>query len=340
MTQADVKQVDAIFEGGGVKGVGLVGAVAVTEERGYSFQCMAGTSAGAIVASLLAAGYRAPQLKLFLDRLDYGDFCDGDALDRLPMVGRGLNICFEKGIFQGRFLQEWLRELLLRAPRRVRTFADLRTDEDDPRYRYRLQVIATDISNGRLLTLPGDIARFGIEPDALDVAFAVRMSMSIPFFYEPVILKDGNGEDVYIVDGGVLSNFPVWIFDDGTSEPPWPTFGYKLVEPGGGGPQVISGAFSLAEAVLRTMLEAHDARYLEAASFVRTVAIPTLGVRTTEFDLSREKSEALYQSGRNGAEAFFAQWDFDAYKARFRQAKPACRRIRELASGAGAAAPD
>ena len=100
--------------------------------------------------------------------------------------------------------------------------------------------------------------------------------------------------------------------------------------PDEGRPQAINGAFSLAEAVLRTMLKAHDARYLEAASFVRTIAIPTLGVRSTEFDLRRERSEALYRSGRDGAEAFFAQWDFGAYKARFRQAEPACRRIREL----------
>lgn len=330
MSQADVKKVDAVFEGGGVKGVGLVGAAAVTEEKGYSFDCMAGTSAGAVVAALLAAGYRAALLKRLLDQVNYSDFCDGDALDRLPVVGKGLNIWFEKGIYRGHYLQEWLRELLERAPRKVRTFADLRTGEDDPRYRYRLQVIASDITNGRLLTLPGDIARFGIEPDALDVALAVRMSMSIPFFYEPVILKEGHGEDVYIVDGGVLSNFPVWIFDDGTPDPPWPTFGYKLVEPGEGRPQAISSAFSLAEAVLRTMLEAHDARYLEADSFVRTIAIPTLGVRSTEFDLKRDRSEALYHSGRDGAEAFFAQWDFGAYKARFRQAKPVCRRIREM----------
>jgi len=47
---------DAVFEGGGVKGIGLVGAVNEIEKAGYEFENLAGASAGAIVASLLAAG--------------------------------------------------------------------------------------------------------------------------------------------------------------------------------------------------------------------------------------------------------------------------------------------
>lgn len=54
---------DAVFEGGGVKGIGLVGAIAVAEEYGYRFVNVAGSSAGAIVAALLAAGYSAAEIK-------------------------------------------------------------------------------------------------------------------------------------------------------------------------------------------------------------------------------------------------------------------------------------
>ena len=53
---------DAVFEGGGVKGIGLVGAVAVAEERGYQWVNIAGTSAGAIVAALLAVGYSVAEI--------------------------------------------------------------------------------------------------------------------------------------------------------------------------------------------------------------------------------------------------------------------------------------
>ncbi|HAU31286.1 MAG: Putative esterase of the alpha-beta hydrolase superfamily [Desulfotomaculum sp. 46_80] len=53
---------DGVFEGGGVKGIGLVGAVAGIEEAGYEFENMAGTSVGAIVAALLAVDYKAEVL--------------------------------------------------------------------------------------------------------------------------------------------------------------------------------------------------------------------------------------------------------------------------------------
>ena len=54
---------DAVFEGGGVKGIGLVGAVAVAEEKGYQWVNVVGTSAGAIVAALVAADYSAVEQK-------------------------------------------------------------------------------------------------------------------------------------------------------------------------------------------------------------------------------------------------------------------------------------
>lgn len=76
------------------------------------------------------------------------------------------------------------------------------------------------------------------------------------------------------------------------------------------------------------MMDAHDTRYIEDADFVRTIPIPTLGVRTTEFDLSRKKSDNLYESGRKAAEEFFQHWDFDKYKAKYRQTKPLKRRQR------------
>lgn len=62
---------DAVFELGGVKGIGLVGAAAVVEQHGYRWSNLAGISAGAIVAGLLAAGYTAAELKQIVSELDY-----------------------------------------------------------------------------------------------------------------------------------------------------------------------------------------------------------------------------------------------------------------------------
>src|SRR5918997_1197117 len=95
-----------------------------------------------------------------------------------------------------------------------------------------------------------------------------------------------------------LSNFPVWLFD--AEEPLWPTFGLKLVEkprapigdqlrqetPRSGVLSVIDYLRSLVD----TMMAAHDRLYIEESDFDRTIAIETLGVGTTEFDLSEERA--------------------------------------------------
>lgn len=325
---------DAVFEGGGVKGIGLIGAVAVAEERGYQWANVAGTSAGAIIAALVAAGYSAAEMKEIMEELDYNRFKDTSLLDRVPLVGPVASLIFEKGIYEGRFFENWIRGLLQK--KKVETFNDLILEEykDDERYRFKLRVIASDISRGRLLVLPQDIAEFGMRPEDLDVAAAIRMSMSIPFFFEPVKLQNRKANQVsYIVDGGLLSNFPVWLFDTEGGIPEWPTFGFKLVEPEEGTPNKIRGPISLLVALFSTMSEAHDARYIEDANFVRTIPIPTLGVGTTEFDISSERSKALYQSGRQAAEKFFATWNFAEYVDKYRRGKSRLERSLRLRSG-------
>ncbi len=203
----------------------------------------------------------------------------------------------------------------------VITFKDLLLPEyqDDARYRFKLRVIASDLSGHCMLVLPQDVAEFGANTEDLEVALAVRMSMSIPFFYEPMTIKDRKtGLTHYIVDGGILSNIPVWLFDSEGVEGSWPTFGFKLVEPGiESGYCNIHGPISLLSALFSTMMEAHDARYIKDKNFARTIPIPTMGVGTTDFNLPKEKSEALYQSGRQAAEKFFDTWDYETYIRKF-----------------------
>jgi NTE family protein len=330
---------DAVFEGGGVKGIGLVGAVAATEEFNYEFCNIAGTSAGAIVAALVAAGYRAPELHDIMQSLDYAKFKDEGLLDRIPVVGKVLSLGLEKGIYEGAYLEQWLRQKL--TARGKRTFKDLVIEEykDSPKYRYKLQVIAADVSRGKMLVLPGDSKDYGIAPDDLDIARAVRMSMSIPFFFEPVMLpQGGSGPPCYIVDGGVLSNFPIHLFDDGTPNPPWPTFGYMLAETsdivGGAVSHQVLGPLSLLASLFLTMMEAHDRLYIANGAFARTIMIPTLGVKTTEFDLTPQRAEALYRSGLEAGREFFRTWDFEQYKAVFRQMAEKNRREMLLAAAA------
>jgi NTE family protein len=338
-TETHARKVDLVFEGGGVKGIGLAGAVATLEERGYEPQNVAGTSAGAISAALLAAGYGADELREIIMNLDYRQFEDKGWEDRVPLIERSLSMLLDLGLYEGNRFLEWIRELL--EAKGIRTFADLVHADyaDDPRYRSRLQVIASDVTTHQLLVLPRDAHKLGIEPDELDVALAIRMSMSIPVFFEPVRWANPRtGEEHLIVDGGMLSNFPVWLFDCEEGVPDWPTFGLLLVEPRPSVPvgerlpkerRATKGPRAVVDymkALAQTMMEAHDRLYVESATYARTIPIPTLGVGTTEFDLSPARALALYDSGRAAAAEFLDTWDFDAYIAEFRSGKTHSRR--------------
>jgi NTE family protein len=322
---------DGVFEGGGVKAVGLLGALERAESHGIEWERVGGTSAGAIVAALVAAGYSGRELSRLVKDFDFRRFQDRDLLDRVPMLGPALSLGFEAGVYEGDELERWLAGLL--EDRDIQTFGDLIwTDPDSGEEEYRLQVVAADVSQSRLLVLPEDIAQYGDEPDELSVARAVRMSASVPLYFEPQTLKDPTGVRSYIVDGGILQNFPVWLFDRPDAEAPrWPTVGFKLVGDPVAPGQVkhpIRGPLSLMGAVFLTMLEAQDQVTLRDQDFVRTVTIPTAGVTTFDFDLSAARRDALYRSGQEAADKFFAIWDFEEYVQKFRQGRQPSRRRR------------
>jgi NTE family protein len=312
------QQINLVFEGGGVKGVGLIGALAVLEERGYRVRHVAGASAGAIVATLLAAGYSASELLTIAQTSGFADLRDRDWIDRIPLLGAPISIFKDHGIYEGTQLTEWMRSLL--AERGVRTFRDLETRSADTRpvFRHAAQVIVSDLTERSLLVLPRDAHKLGIDPQDLDVALAVRMSVSIPIFFEPVRFTNPRTGRVHVlVDGGMLSNFPVWLFDD-EENAGCPTFGVRLDEgdDAGDGRQKsvrrpdlgLSGMVDFVKGLAQTMVSAHDRHYLERSRFDRTIAVPSLGVRTVDFDISPETSQALYESGRLAAGAFLDRW--------------------------------
>lgn len=312
---------DFVFEGGGVKGIGLIGALSVFEEGECLPSNVAGTSAGAIVATLLAAGYTASELKPIITDLDFSTFTDPSWIGRVPFLGTVIEEIFEQGLYNGDTFQNLMHDLL--AKKGVYTFRDLIIPEyaNDDRYRFKARVVASDITRGRMLVLPQDISDYGIRPEDLEVARAIRMSISIPFFFKPVKLQN-----CYIVDGGVLSNFPVELFDS-AGMPEWPTFGIKLVQSDQADPALtvrhpIHGPLSELAALFFTAQEAHDAYYLSNDKFVRTTPVNTLNIASTDFNLKPEQKEALYQSGVKAAKDFINNWDFEKYKAEYRNGQP------------------
>jgi NTE family protein len=329
--------VDLVFEGGGVKGIGLAGAFAELERRGFQPKSVAGTSAGAITAALVGAGYSSAELDEVLLKLPFADFKDESWLDKVPGVGRAANVLLELGIYEGRVFQDWIAGLL--QTKGITQFGALVDDQaEDPANRYRLRVIASDVTHRRMLVLPNDADHLGLDPDEMDIAYAVRMSMSIPVFFEPVVHKNPKtGERHLIVDGGMLSNFPVWLFDRHGRDPRWPTFGMMLVEPEPTKPighriateddGVERGSLvDFVKSLALTMMAAHDRLYIEQATYARTIPIPTLGVGTTEFEIKPDRISALYDSGHKAAADFLDRWNFAAYIEEYRRDRDHPRR--------------
>lgn len=316
---SEAMKADLVLEGGGVKGIGLVGAIHVLHEQGYSFPRIAGTSAGAIAGTLAAAyqvaGKPLSEIVEVMRELDYRAFRDGVLLDRFGPPGKAIELMLTQGIYKGEFIVEWLTEQL--AETGVSTWGDLRIDDDPDislpdRQRYRLVVMASDLSRGQLVRLPWDFHHYGLDPDTQSIVDSVRASMSIPFYYRPITLETGpsGGGHVTLVDGGMLSNFPVDAFDRTDGKPPrWPTFGIKLsARPDSRQiAREILGTADLLLGCLHTLLDAHDAYHLEDEGVTqRTIFVDTGRIKSTDFDIDSTQQQHLYENGRAAATKFLS----------------------------------
>ncbi len=319
----------AVFAGGGVRGIAHVGALEIAEQRGYRWHSVAGTSAGAIVAALVAAGYRAEELYTMMQEIDYSRFATCPDYDLLHVTEMS-NIFMRGGLHDSSHIEEFVQEKLY--AKGINTFEDLliaeQAQNSDLFQRYRLTVIASDITQGRMVRLPQDAHLYGIDPNALHVARAVRMSASIPFFFIPTYLTDANGMSSCIVDGGLLSNFPLFLFEHSSpTHDIIPTFGFQLVDTtqqhivntvGTNGSVPTGGSINMLKALVSTMLSAHDRLYMNDETFAHTITIPTSGITSTQFNLTKAQAQYLYESGKTAATTFFKTWDFEAFKATYR----------------------
>ena len=348
---------DVVFEGGGAKGSAFVGALTALTERGHTIRRMVGTSAGAITATLLAAGYSpdemlaavnekqngAPRFAGFMDRPDGSDFSEQQKQDsetmralrliHLPMVADHvlLNLLLASplypqlfsfvecgGLFAGAAFVAWLAEkLAAKGIRRDDTlstfFAKKQVD---------LSVVASDTSDVEMLVLNQRTA-----PD-VPVVWAVRMSMSIPFVWREVIWQEGWGRyqgrakaGNAIVDGGVLSNFPIRLIAEAVPEIMGETdpcgalnLGLLLdeqlavpdVQPAPPKPRQHLRVVERISRLMDTMMGAQDNAEIRrrAAEICR---LPVQGYGTTEFNMSDQRLAALVRGGYDAVIAHLNQ---------------------------------
>ena len=324
-----------VFEGGGVKGVAYAGAVATLEARGImgDIRHVAGTSAGAISAALLAFGATGDDLQAILGNTDFRGFMD-DSWGVVRDLGR---LALEYGWFKGEQFADWMKRNIrsLSGDAEDVTFADLAerarpAQTGHGRTFRQLHTVATDLGARRPQVFSAETT-----PD-VPVWLAVRMSMSIPLFFASV-----RHEGRVMVDGGVTWNYPIDLFDDrryltGPQDEralrpvdcPDPrgeghvynrqTLGFRVGASDGIGatgaaedqpPTPIANLMDYANALVPFVVDMPNRLHLHRIDWHRTVFLEAGGVRPTDFDLSDEQVRTLVANGRRGTEAYFAWFD-------------------------------
>lgn len=313
---SDQKSVDLVLEGGGVKGIALLGAVLVLADAGYRFERVAGTSAGSIVASLIAsyqkAGRDLHELEDVMRGTDYRKFEDADLLERVGGVaGQALDGLIHEGAYTGDYLYDWLGPIL--AGVGVTTFRDLRIEDAGMSLRdyqrYSVVLHATDVSRHCLVRLPWDYDEYGLAADDQWVVDAVRASMSAPYFFRPVDVTTGSGHRVTWVDGGLLSNFPITVFDrtDGQASR-WPTWGVKLSgRPSNHDEPVRNSAALIADVAQLFTAEWDRYKLADEGVNARTIFVDTTEVPSLNFNLTSADQNLLFERGQAAGQAFLKQ---------------------------------
>ena len=276
-----------VFKGGGVKGVAYGGALDVLERQGIleSVGPVAGTSAGAITAALVALRYSPAEIKSLVSNIDFSRFEDGGST--------GLFRIFRRfGWFEGDYFLDLMRCLVEHQTKKPRsTFADLR----DLGFR-DLHVFSTDLSAGVSKEFSA-----GTTPD-VEVALAVRMSMSIPLFFASVEFQD----DVF-VDGGVLRNYPIDAFDERSRIDP-ATLGLFLTH-GPPSPVKIRRLLPYSRRLFETLLDVQVADLeTNLPDLERSVLLDDLGISTTDFGLTDQQKNALMDKGAECTCRYLSDW--------------------------------
>ncbi|QVK16850.1 patatin-like phospholipase family protein [Mycoplasmatota bacterium] len=301
--------VDLVFEGGGVLGISFVGAYKALSENGYKVIRCAGTSAGSIISTLIIAGYNVQEIHDILNNTDFNQFLEKTKLEKVCFFGKGLSLFFNNGIYNSLCIETWIKDLLIK--KGINTFGDIMENNESP-----LKIIAADITKRKMLILPDDAILYGIKPQDFPIAKAVRMSCAIPFFYTPVKIKSGKITS-YVVDGGLLSSYPIWIFDV-DSKPIRPTFGLKIKDEYSKTSLGKKYLCAITSDIINACINKDEMRFVRDKDLVRTIIINNdHQIKSTDFKLSEEDINYLYKMGYDSVESFVKKWNYTDYIKRF-----------------------
>ena len=369
LLDADGNQyVELVMEGGGVLGVALVGYNFVLEQVGLRFFSLAGTSAGSINALLLAglgdvSKPKAEKLVQILANKDLMEFVDGDddaqdfvkALVKgagiLKMIWKGVqvvdNIKNDIGLNPGNDFLEWMIDIL--KTNGIESVADL-----DERFgtmppglkireginktldglKPRFSVIGADLTTETKVEFPHMAGLYWNDAKSVNPAIFVRASMSVPYFFEPLMIRDipqgagakkkwkdlvsFNGKvprEAFFVDGGIMSNFPVDIFHKRNVVPRLPTFGVRLGVDRDSANE-ISGPGNLFGAMFNSIRHLHDYDFiLKNPEYKLLLEKIDIGKHDwLNFAMEDKDKVDLFLRGAQAAARFLRKFNWEEYK--------------------------
>ncbi len=361
--------VELVQEGGGVLGVALVGYTYVMEQMGLRFMSLAGTSAGSINAMMLAglgdiSKTKSERVIEELVKKNLYDFVDGGkdskkfiqallgSAGKLKKIWRGFKIIDELfndlGLNPGDDFYEWLRQFL--EQNNIKNQADLNRyfgqlplgltirpgiDKTLTGLQAKLAIIAAELTTETKVEFPRMAFLYYNNPDQVNPAHFVRASMSIPYFFSPMNIKNiPQGQkakqrwedtvrfygkipkEVFFVDGGIMSNFPIDVFHRKNSIPRLPTFGVRLGT-NRDRAHKISNPLNLTGAMFNSLRHLHDYDFiLKNPDYRMLIGKIDIGEHDwLNFGISHEDKIDLFRRGAEAAAHFLRSFNWEAYKS-------------------------
>lgn len=223
---------------------------------------------------------------------------------RMNLIKNILEYSKKGSLFDGDYLEEWMAKLLAR--KGIRTFADLRGGVKDAKNPngYKVRMTAVDCNRMKVIVLPDDISYYGIDPDKLEVAKAIRMTTCVPFAFKPVEIKRNDGDKIkthYIVDGGVFDRLPSWLLENSEK---CPVVAFVLEGKGDKGLFSINTPLAVFKALVSAV---HDIgipkNWDSGLKYVGKIDVGD--IHALDFDIDKDKRKYLYESGKKTALSLF-----------------------------------
>lgn len=278
-----------VFQGGGCRAAALAGAYREAWKHGAVPTAVAGTSAGSIMAALVGAGAPPEKILELLHGLDFRSLLPTSALSSLG--GKWINLLTRSGFYSSERLESWIEKNLAELLPEVKGYV-----------RFKDLVLPTSIVATDLAALTTKVWSSDGTPDE-SVAFAVRASCSIPFFFQPV--SQGRSR---FVDGGLLSNLPVFVFQPGIKRlgapQPEPVLGFRLMEKNC--PPERWSITNVASKTISAVVDGATDLQLSMQGNVSAISIDTRDIKATDFlKMNNEKVNSLISWGEEAARTFF-----------------------------------